>query len=132
MPPESAPADQRPLRGKPKRGLAVAVGGLCWLVGLHAPGVSAPPPPSPRCPIHLRVTLDKPLFTYWEIVTGSVGVSNADREAVQSTFTVTLFRAQSLFHKREVAVEIPPGRKTYDLASALGFVPLVPPKPSPS
>lgn len=110
--------------------LAVAVIGLCWLLGLHIQGLSAAPPDAPACPIHLQIALEKPTFAFWEIAAGSVSISNHDRRAVPSTVVVALFRGGRLFHRREVSLDIQPGRKTYDLTTALGFAPLISPKES--
>lgn len=80
-----------------------------------------------RCPVRVRIIAEKPKATFWEIAAARVVIDNHHQMKVASTFVVTLSKEGRQIHRREGSVDIAPGEVTYDLATALGFVPLIRP-----
>lgn len=79
------------------------------------------------CPIHLQIVLDKSRFTSWEIAAGRILVSNRVAKAVPSRIVVGVFHQGIQVSRRDLAFDILPGRQTYDIATALGYPPLISP-----
>jgi hypothetical protein len=103
---------------------------LSGVLSACTPGGEALAQAPSACPIRVHILLDKPTFSPWEMASGQVLVTNQEPRPVPSTVVVTLSHGARQFSRREIALDIPAGRQAYDLATALGFWPLIPPNES--
>lgn len=104
---------------------------ILLLVALALSGGTGQAAERATCPVSVQVEMEKGVFTDWEIVAGTVTVSNRGPAPVPVRARLRLLHGGRVAHAREVALEIPRGRAEHDLPTALGTVPLIRPEEAP-